>query len=93
MFLEKIVRQMEEAEQAEAREKLERQYAEGQRAGQREGQRSAVVAFLEGRFGIVPEELVVALNTVSDDTRLRELSRTAATCPDLAAFVAELAKD
>ncbi len=93
MFLEKIVRQMEEAELAEAREKLQRQYAEGQREGQRQGQRSAVVAFLEGRFGTVPEELVAALNAVADDTRLRELSRTAATCPDLTAFAAELAKD
>jgi len=86
MFLEKIVRQMEEAEQAEAREKWKGIRMEGQR----EGQRSSVIAFLEGRFGAVPEEVVAALNAVADDDSLRQLARTAATCPDLASFETEL---
>ncbi len=87
MFLEKIVRQMEEAELAEAREKLERRYTEGQR----EGQRSAVIAALEARFAAIPPDIADAVNAVEDVSRLRHLLRVAATCHDVAAFAAELA--
>lgn len=86
MWLEKIARQIDEAELAEALEKRKGVYVA-------EAKRSAVLAFLEGRFGMVPEEVVSALSIVLDDTRLQQLSRFAATCPDLAAFAAELSAD
>jgi hypothetical protein len=86
MFLEKIVRQMEEAELAEAREKWKGIYVA-------EGQRASVIAVLEARFGSVPQELAAAVTALDDERLLRHLARTAGTCPDLAAFAAELSAD
>lgn len=56
-----------------------------------DGVRMAVLGTLEARFGSVPAERVVALGAVADETRLRELVRLAATCPNLDAFVSALA--
>lgn len=50
-----------------------------------------IVDVLESRFGAVPPELTLALRTTMDETRLRELNRFAAVCPDLVAFQAQLA--
>ena len=83
MFLEKIVRQMEEAEQAEAREKWKG-------IGMLEAKRSGVIANLEARFTTVPTEIAVAVNGLENEARLDLLHRLAATCSDLAAFETEL---
>ena len=82
MFLEKIVRQMEEAELAEAREYWRpRHFADARRTD--------VLAELQERFGSVPSEVADAVNGIDSETRLRQLHRFAVTCPDLAAFVLE----
>lgn len=49
-----------------------------------------VAAVLDARFGAVPADRIAALNSVTDETRLKALLRLAATCPDLDAFVAGL---
>lgn len=53
--------------------------------------RVTLLAFLEARFGAVPADVQAALAGVTDLARLDALVRTAATCPDLAAFAAALA--
>jgi hypothetical protein len=50
----------------------------------------AIQEVLEPRFGPLPPEIAVRLQAVFDNARLRELSRTAALCPDLEAFRAKL---
>jgi hypothetical protein len=52
--------------------------------------RRAVLGTLEARFGSFPAERVTQLANVSDESRLKELIRLAATCPDLDAFVTGL---
>jgi hypothetical protein len=52
---------------------------------------TSLVAVLEARFGVVPAEVRAALAGVTDLARLDALVRTAATCPDVAAFAAALA--
>ena len=49
-----------------------------------------ILNFLEGRFGVVPPEVVIALRTIVDERKLRELVRVASECPDLAAFQTHL---
>lgn len=83
MFLEKIVRQMEEAELAEAREKWKGVFMV-------EAKRAAVIAALEARFGMVPPGTTVAVDALAEEQWLDRLHRFAITCPDLAAFAAEL---
>lgn len=53
--------------------------------------RESIVAALEARFGSVPAECAAGLDDVLDDARLKALLRLAATCPDVAAFMAALA--
>jgi hypothetical protein len=52
--------------------------------------RENILAALEARFGTVPAERVKALHTITDDARLNQLIRLAATCPDVETFVAAL---
>jgi hypothetical protein len=54
-----------------------------------ESQRSSV-AVLKARFGSVPEEVQTKLTGITDLTRLEALVPLAATCPDVAAFAAQL---
>jgi hypothetical protein len=56
-----------------------------------EATRRAIRATLEARFGSVPAERVSSLDVMTDETRLKELVRLAATCADLDTFVAALA--
>ncbi len=49
-----------------------------------------ILTVLETRFGTVPEELAVELRGVMDEQKLRELTRLAVKCSDLAAFRAKL---
>jgi len=86
MFLEKVIRQMEEAEQAEAREKWKGIYMA-------EAKRSGVIAVLEARFGTVPNEVTDTINALADVMQLDRLHRFAVTCPDLGAFAAGLSSD
>lgn len=82
MFLEKIARQIEEAEQAEAREKWRVQYVV-----------EYILAALEARFGTFPDDVKAGVETIRSIAKLNHLHRVAATCPDLAAFAAELSAD
>lgn len=52
---------------------------------------TSILQFLEGRFGTIPPEVTVALRGVTDEKELGELTRFAATCPDLSSFHARLA--
>jgi hypothetical protein len=45
-----------------------------------------IVEFLEGRFGKAPSEVVLAIQSIKDVPRLKELIRLASQCPDLGAF-------
>ena len=55
-----------------------------------EGHREMVLDFLGERFGPVPEDTRTKLAAITDIARLKALIRSAATCPDLAAFAAQL---
>ena len=52
--------------------------------------RRAVVKALAFRFGSVPADLMATLAAVDDAGRLWSLQDVAMSCPDLAAFVAEM---
>jgi hypothetical protein len=52
----------------------------------REARQRAIVDFLVARFGAGAEELGAQLETINDETRLKELVTFAAVCPDLEAF-------
>ena len=49
-----------------------------------------ILQFLEGRFGTVPADVAMRVRSISEEEKLRELTRYAARCPDLEAFQAEL---
>jgi len=49
-----------------------------------------VVDVLEARFGSIPKDRVLPLQTILDENRLRAMHRLAATCPDIEAFVTGL---
>lgn len=51
-----------------------------------EQKRQDIVEFLEGRFGMAPPEVVLAIQSIKDVPRLKELIRLASQCPDLGAF-------
>ncbi len=55
--------------------------------------RSNIAEILDSRFGNIPPELTGRLLAVADQQRLKALVRFAAKCPDLPAFLDELAKD
>lgn len=75
----------------EVKEILKKRYeAEGAAKARIATLRETIRANLEARFGTVPAERVVALETIADEVRLKELIRLAATCADVDAFVAGL---
>jgi hypothetical protein len=45
-----------------------------------------LMRLLAGRFGSVPQEIAVALQTVEDIAELEELAYWGGSCPDLEAF-------
>jgi hypothetical protein len=47
-----------------------------------------IAAFLEGRFGSVPPQLLAQLRTILDEEKLLELAKLAGTCPSLQEFEA-----
>jgi hypothetical protein len=49
-----------------------------------------ILSFLEARFGGVPEQIRSTLQGIRDEQELDALIKTAARCPDLAAFRAHL---
>jgi hypothetical protein len=49
-----------------------------------------VLTVLETRFGEIPQEVMDAVNSVSDDERLSDLFRKAAACADLDAFRSQI---
>jgi len=51
-----------------------------------------IVTFLEARFGEVPRDLAEEIESVVNEKQLKGLVRTAASCPDLAAFRSEVAR-
>jgi hypothetical protein len=53
--------------------------------------REDLLQFLSGRFGEIPQDLQVQLQSISDLERFNSLNRMAGTCPDLEAFRLELA--
>jgi hypothetical protein len=67
---------------------------EGRQQGRQEGEihsrQQALFELLEVRFGAVPEGLREALSTILDLNRLKELQKTAVTCPDLESFASDL---
>jgi hypothetical protein len=56
----------------------------------RESSRAAIVDVLVARFGPAAEDLNVRLEAVEDESRLKELVKRAAVCPDLGSFEQEL---
>ena len=67
---------------------------EGHLAGRQEGhlagRQEAVLAYLEIRFGPVPQGLVEAMRQVADPARLESLQRTSFTCASIEEFAAAL---
>ncbi len=59
---------------------------EAAREAVRETAHQDIATFLEARFGDVPRDLVEAIESVVDEKQLKDLVRSAAACPDLAAF-------
>ena len=59
---------------------------EGAREGARENAHKYIATVLETRFGDLPRDLVEAIESVVDEKQLKDLVRSAAACPDLAAF-------
>jgi hypothetical protein len=60
------------------------------REGAADELRTGMLDILQTRFGPPAPEVATALQSVKDLSRLRLLNRLAVTCPDLAAFTAEL---
>jgi hypothetical protein len=64
---------------------------EGVRAGVREGELEALMTVLVARFGAKAESVEADLKAISDEARLKELVKHAATCRSLASFRKKLA--
>jgi hypothetical protein len=62
----------------------------GHQAGHLAGRQEAVLAYLEIRFGPVPQGLVEAMRQVADLARLESLQRTSFTCASIEEFAAAL---
>ena len=56
----------------------------------RQSIRRSILTALTARFGAAPAECEAGLDAVSDEARLYELVRLAATCPDVHTFMAAL---
>ena len=63
---------------------------EGRQEGHLAGRQEAVLAYLEIRFGPVPQGLVEAMRQVADPARLESLQRTSFTCASIEEFAAAL---
>ena len=50
----------------------------------------ALLAFLEARFGSVPQAVADELRSVTDEQQLTQLARTAAVCPNVEDFRAQI---
>jgi hypothetical protein len=64
--------------------------AEGMALGRITQAQECIISSLEPRFGTMPDDVKAKVAAVTDLPRLKALVRLAATCPDLAAFVAQL---
>lgn len=62
--------------------------AEGMALGRISGARECIATCVGARFGTVPEDVRAKLVTITELPKLKALVRLAATCPDLATFVA-----
>ena len=51
-----------------------------------------IVTVLEARFGDVPRDVVEEIESVADEKQLKDLVRSAGTCPDLDAFRKTIAR-
>ncbi len=60
----------------------------GRQEGRQEASRDAVLDVLEVRLGAVPEEVVQRVRSLTDEPRLRQASRLAATVSSFADFLA-----
>jgi predicted transposase YdaD len=63
---------------------------EGRREGRQEGRQVTILAYLEIRFGPVPQGLVEAMGQVADPARLEFLQRVSFTCASIEEFAAAL---
>jgi hypothetical protein len=94
VFRAKVVEQESKSLTELAMTLADRFRQEGRQKGRQEGEihsrQQALFELLEVRFGSVPEGLAEALSTISDLNRLKELQKTAVTCPDLESFVSGL---
>jgi hypothetical protein len=52
-----------------------------------------IVTFLSARFGDVPPDVIEGIESIDDQTELRDLVRLAASCPDLATFREAVVQD
>ena len=62
----------------------------GHQAGHLAGRQEAVLAYLEIRFGPVPQGLVEAMGQVADPARLEFLQRASFTCASIEEFATAL---
>ena len=65
---------------------------EGREEGREEGCAKTIVAFLEARFGLVPESISDAVRAINDLEVLNHLTKIAAKCESLAEFENALKK-
>ncbi len=82
-----VLDEVKELIREQVREQLREQVREQVRA---QAIQENILATLELRFGSVPPDRVASLSTVTDETRLKTLHRSAVTCSNVDAFVAEL---
>jgi hypothetical protein len=59
----------------------------------RETAQQNIVTFLSARFGDVPPDVIEGIESIDDQTELRDLVRLAASCPDLATFREAVVQD
>ncbi|MDL2275747.1 hypothetical protein LJC22_06445, partial [Desulfosarcina sp. OttesenSCG-928-G10] len=64
--------------------------AEGEAIGEVRGRMEGVLAFLEARFGSVPDPVRNAVITCTDPVKLNEFTRLAATCDSMDEFTDHL---
>jgi hypothetical protein len=65
--------------------------AETRAEARAETQRKDILRFFSSRFGLVPPEIVTALQRIHEEAKLNDLVEWAAKCPNLEAFRARLA--
>jgi predicted transposase YdaD len=90
VFRAKVVEQESKSLTELAMTLADRFRQEGRQEGEIQSRQQALFELLEVRFGVVPEGLAEALSTIPDLNRLKELQKTAVTCPDLESFVSGL---